>query len=514
MLNINNIRKAIRIKYLRPDISSREQAKLADASHQSMLRINKRCERYSVDFPLAEKLNDKELCELLYPFIEESKSNKRPIDYDGAMKELQRKKGKSKAVLYLEYRAKDPATAMSKTQFYRLLNAVWKKIKFTMRQHHIAGEVVYIDYAGTQVHYLQGGKKVCVKIFVAVLGASKKLFAFATHGEKTYHWIDGMTRMFQYFGGVTEAVSMDNARALVTKAGLIANLVQNVEAFGDYYGCLMDTCRVRAPQDKSLAELGVKFITLRILIPMMRNYEFFSIDEINRFLTAEVEKLNEGNFQGFSLSRNDLFEQIEKAELAPLPSIPFEMIVDRHLNKVPPNYHVKYLQHEYSVPYQLRGEVVEVIANQSMLKIVHQHQIVAQHVIKHEPMGATTLPDHMPVEHLADSLCNQEDNLIWATEVGSSVEEIVEQWYSKTKNPASRAIGKRCQALMKLVKRKGGEVVNDACEYALEHDMKTPSDVELIIRAHSSKPDFAQSSNATSHKNIRGKAYYGDHHEA
>jgi transposase len=402
---------------------------------------------------------------------------------------------------------------MSKTQYYRLVNAVLKKIKFTMRQHHVAGEVVYIDYAGTQVHYLQGGKKVGVKIFVAVLGASKKLFAFATHGEKTFHWIDGMTRMFQYFGGVTESVSMDNARALVSRPGLIANLVQNVEAFGEYYGCLMDTCRVGAPQDKSLAELGVKFVTQRISVPMMRNYQFFSIDEINRYLAAEVEKLNEGNFQGFSLSRNDLFEQIEKVELAPLPSLPFEMIVDRHLNKVPPNYHVKYQQHEYSVPYQIIGEVVEVIANQSMLKVVHQHQIVAQHVIKHEPMGATTLPEHMPAEHMADSLCNQEDNLIWATEVGSSVEEIVGQWYSKTKNPASRAIGKRCQALMKLVKRKGGEVVNDACEYALEHDMKTPSDVELIIRAHSSKPDFAQSSNATSHKNIRGKAYYGDHHE-
>ena len=160
-----------------------------------------------------------------------------------------------------------------------------------MRQHHVAGEHMYIDYAGTQVFYKEKGEKVWVKVFVAVLGASKKIFAFATEGEKTVHWIEGMTKAVEYYGGNTETVTMDNAKALVSEPGLTANLVDNVMFWAEHYGCLINTCRVGHPQDKSLVELGVKFIKQRILVPML-DMTFFSLEELNLHISREVEKLN------------------------------------------------------------------------------------------------------------------------------------------------------------------------------------------------------------------------------
>lgn len=519
MLVINKIRGAIRAKFIQKDITIRTQAQIAEISHQSAMRVNKRCYKYGVDHEIALDLTDTQLVRKLYPNLIDRQHTKRLPDLNTIIQELTKSRGKQKTrtVLYLEYRAQDPDTALSRTHFFRLVNQEFKRCKITMKQWHVAGEIAYIDYAGRQVFYMKSGKKVWVKVFLAVLGASKKIFAFATYGEKTMHWIDGMTRMFAYFGGVTEVVSMDNAKALVSTPGLIPVLTKNVDAFGEHYGCLMDTCRVRKPQDKSLVELGVKFVTQRVLVPMMQNHTFFSLDEINHYLTKEVEALNNGPFTGLKVSRNDLFEQNEKQALKPLPAQAFNMIAAQLVQKVPPNYHIKYLKHEYSVPYQLRGNTVEVIVNQSELRIIHEHKEIAVHRVSNEQMGCSTITEHMPAEHLGDVLyTDKKRNLEWARKTGIAVEKITEGWYAKTTNPKSRVMAKRCHALMKLKDKHGENVLSQACEYADSHGMSTPADISMIISAQQHQNGFDNlPMNNSAHQNVRGSDYYGgQHHEA
>ncbi|MFC4701414.1 IS21 family transposase [Glaciecola siphonariae] len=340
MVSINKIRTAIRIKFALPDASGRTQSKIVGIPHNTMIRLSARLDRAAITHEIAEELTDSELMVKLYPSIVHNNRSKRAPNIEHIMTELTKPRGKgtTKAVLYLEYVAEDPKTAMSRSHFYRNINKVLKRSKLVMKQLHAAGEAVFIDYAGYQVFYRKSNKKVWVKVFVAVLGASKKVFAWATYGEKTVHWIDGMTRMFEDFGGVPEVVAMDNAKALVTKPGLIPIFTKNVESLEEHYGCFMDTSRPRSPQDKSHAELGVKFVTQRILVPMMRNHTFFSLEEINDYLTKEIAVLNNTPFQGLPISRNDLFEKNEKTVLNPLPTTPYQMVVDWLRQKVLPNY--------------------------------------------------------------------------------------------------------------------------------------------------------------------------------
>jgi transposase len=516
MIQVNTIRAVVRAKFVKPAITVREQAKFAGASPSATYRLNKRCVKFKVDHPLLEQMNDSQVKEALR--LESPRvHNKREPDYNYAIKELSKSRGKRKTrtVMFLEYNAINPSTALSKPHYFRKLNKVMKRVKIVMKQHHVAGETMYIDYAGTQVFFTKKGSKVWVKVFVAVLGASKKIFAFATEGEKTVHWITGMTNAVEDFGGLTESVSMDNAKALVTKPGLIANLNDNVMFWGQHYGCLMDTCRVGRPQDKSLAELGVKFVTQRILVSMLE-MTFFSLDEINHHLAREVEILNNENFQGFEISRNDLFEINEQKALKKLPEKPYEMLVDRQILRVKSNYHFSYKQHEYSVPYTLAGELVDVIVTQSHLTVMFQYKLIIKHKLSYEIKGATTLPEHMSSEHLADhSLCDKDLNIEWAHKVSTPVEAIVNRWYRDTKNPKSRHIAKRCKTLMNLVHKRGSNVVSSACEYALQHDMNTPSDIELIISAQKLEGGFDKLPvHIEAHENVRGKAYYGGDYDA
>ncbi|MDY6976673.1 MAG: IS21 family transposase [Pseudomonadota bacterium] len=517
MLKTTQIRAAIRAKCVLPDITIRKQAEFANVSPSSMLRLNKRCEKYDVDHLLAEQLNDEALIKLLFPDILKNAKKRIPrIQY--IVEERTKEKGKRKSitVLYIEYKAEDPVSAMSYSHFCRTLKKILKRCKLSMKQLHAAGEVVYIDYAGTKVSYNVNGEKAWAKVFIAVLGASQKIFAFATPGETTADWIEAMRRMFIYYGGATEVVVMDNAKALVSQPGLIPTFVENINAFGDHYNCLMDSCRVGRPQDKSLAELGVKFVTQRILIPMNHDWDFFSLKEVNQHLSKEVEVLNNLNFQGLDFSRNDLFDKNDKGALNPLPHADFDMIVEKMVQQVSPEYTVKYRHHEYSVPWMIHGEQVEVYATLTHLRVVHMHQLVAEHELVDDPMGSTILKEHMHPDHLADVESNDMDkNLAWAVESGSHIGQLVELWYSKVNNPRSRAIGKRCRALMKLSNKKGRNVLDDACEYALQHDMVSVSDVELVVRAQDEQDGIENlPAFIAAHENVRGSEYYGGSDEA
>lgn len=518
MISIKALRLAIRAKYHMPHLTIRQQAAYASSSHQSAMRTNRRCEDANITHPEAEKLTDTELFQKLYPSINKRKSCKRQPNITEIIQDRTKSRGKRKSisVLFLEYVAENPSTAMSRTHFFRVVNKAMKRCKLSMRQLHAAGEVIYVDYAGTRTYYMNRGNKVWVKIFVAVLGASKKIFAWATYGEKTEHWLDGMVRMFDYFGGSTAVVCMDNAKALVSKPGLIPNLVANIEAFGEHYDCVMDTCRVGRPQDKSLVEVAVKFVTQRVLVPANQNMTFFSLNEVNAHLLKAIDVLNAAKFQGLDISRNDLFDANEKESLKPLPTSAYKMIVTRMKQKVPPNYHIKYLRHEYSVPHELRGKTVEIYVDQTHVNIVHEHKKVAQHELNPQPFSASTLAAHMPIEHLADMDSNDmQNNLDWASDIGNSVREMVATWYVKIPNPQSRAVGKRCVVLKKLYNKFGADVLIEACKYASLHGMSSPSDISLIISAKNHEEGFNNLPIANVvHQNVRGAAYYGGHHEA
>ncbi len=512
MLSINTIREVIRTKTIFPDMSDRQIAKLVGCSHQSVGRLRKKFKRFGLNHAVAMQFKDKELKEALYPKVHGLESNYREPDYDEHYKQSLKKSGKSKTVLYLEYRAETPETALSKSQYFAKVRKYLKKCRLAMRQQHLAGEVVYIDYAGTKVCYEKDGKKVWLKVFVGVLGASKKIFAFATPGERTIDWINGMIKMFAYFKGVTLVISIDNATALVSKPGVIPILTKNIQLFGEHYGCIIDGCRVRKPQDKSLAELGVKFVTQRILRVMNTDLTFFSSREINSHIASEVEVLNNLPLQKLNISRNQLFEEIDKPVLRAIPSHPFTVVDDFKVVKVPVDYHIEYNNHYYSVPYTLAHEHIEMVVTNTHLRVVYQHQVVVEHELCNDVGASTTIHEHLHPKHAAEASKTKEEYMHWASSVGLSTEIYVDQQYAEVDNHKSRAIGKRIQNLMNVCKGKEQRQIESACDYAIQNDV-SPNELGMVFKMLDYIASKAPAvSNSTSHKNIRGKAAFGGQH--
>ena len=87
-----------------------------------------------------------------------------------------------------------------------------------MRQTHVAGEKLFVDWAGDTVPVFDAvtGKERRAHIFVAVLGASNYTYAEARWSEGLPDWIGAHVNALAAIGGVPEAVVCDNLKAGVT----------------------------------------------------------------------------------------------------------------------------------------------------------------------------------------------------------------------------------------------------------------------------------------------------------
>ena len=77
-----------------------------------------------------------------------------------------------------------------------------------MRQAHVAGDKMFVDYAGATLEVIDGatGEIRQAQIFVAVLGASSYTYTEATWSQTLPDWIGAHGRAFAFFGGVSRQI--------------------------------------------------------------------------------------------------------------------------------------------------------------------------------------------------------------------------------------------------------------------------------------------------------------------
>jgi transposase len=93
----------------------------------------------------------------------------------------------------------------------------------TIRFETAPGHQLQIDFGERRV--LISGREIRVYFFVAVLGYSRRIYVRAFLRERHDDWREGLSGAFLHFGGVTQTVLVDNARALIlgrdTETGVV-----------------------------------------------------------------------------------------------------------------------------------------------------------------------------------------------------------------------------------------------------------------------------------------------------
>ena len=157
-------------------------------------------------------------------------------------------------LLWEEY-ARDNPLAYKYTSFCVKYRAFAQSQQRSMRQIHIAGEKLFVDYAGSTIAIVNAvtGEIRQAQIFVATLGASNYTYACATPRQTTADWIGAQVRALEFIGGVPRLIVPDQTRALIKRPDRYdPEPNRTYEEFAKHYGCAVLAARPRHPRDKAL----------------------------------------------------------------------------------------------------------------------------------------------------------------------------------------------------------------------------------------------------------------------
>jgi transposase len=224
-LSMRQIREVLRLCF-ESRLPQRAVARSLGLGQGTVSGYLSRARATGIAWPLPEDLDDARLEALLFPPPSGIPADQRPMpDWGWVHREL-RRPDVTLALLWEEYRA-GGADGFGYSWFCDLYRAWAGRLKPTMRQIHVAGERMFVDFAGRTAEVVDAttGEIVPVQIFVAVLGASSFTYAEATWSQKLPDWIAAHVRAFAYFGGAARQTVSDNLKAGITKASFYEPVV-------------------------------------------------------------------------------------------------------------------------------------------------------------------------------------------------------------------------------------------------------------------------------------------------
>ncbi len=259
--------------------------------------------------------------------------------------------------------------------------------------------------------------------------------------------------------------------------------------------------------DKAKVENAVGIIEKQILAPL-RDTHFCSLGEINIAIKELLHKVNNQPLQKLPMSRQELFEKLDKGALKPLPKYRYEY-ANWHQAKVGKDYHIQHDNHFYSVPYAYIGKTVNIRISHKTIEAFYNRERIAIHQIGIQYLGCTTVKDHMPRAHQEQADATITNIIFRATKIGDETLQFVTHMLNCRAYPQQAY--RPCLGLIRLSNRYGVERLNQACKKALLVNATRYQEVETMLKNNLEQIPVQTTSTVSSapqHENIRGAEYY------
>jgi transposase len=505
-LTMRQIRQMLRLHYER--VGDRQIARTLGIARSTVQDNLKRAFKAGVTWPVPAEWTDDVLDHRLFARGGVKPGRRRHDEPDWATlsRELKRP-GVNLMVLWEEYRQAHP-DGYGYSRFCDLYREFERKLSPVMRQHHIAGEKVFVDYSGKKIAIADPatGEVHEAEIFVAVLGASSYTYAEATWTQTLPDWIGAHVRMFRFFGGVTRVAVPDNLKSGVHKASFYDPEVNRSYAMmAAHYGVTILPARPYRPRDKAKVEAGVRFAQTYIL-GRLRHQTFFSLDDANRAIAQVLKDMNSRVMRRLGLSRSDLFESVEKPALRSLPESDYEF-AEWRLARVHVDYHVEAAGYLYSVPYALIRTQVDVRITSRTIEVFHRGKRVAAHARRYGGPRHGTDPEHMPSAHRRYAEWTPERFRRWAATIGPNTEGLVIAILANRPHPEQGF--RSCLGIIRLFRGIDRTRAEAVAARALAIGALTYKSVDSILKNNLDRaPAAAGSATVIEHPNVRGKGYF------
>ncbi|HLK21734.1 MAG TPA: IS21 family transposase [Bryobacteraceae bacterium] len=506
-MSMRKTQEVLRLHY-ELKLGQRQIARSCGIGQSTVHDCLKRARAAGVSWPLPPDWNQEHLEQALYGTASrETTAEKTLPDFAAIQHELQTHAHLTLLLVWQEYRETNPS-GYGYSRFCELYLRWRKHLDVVLRQEHIAGEKVFVDYAGATIpiHGPDGAVRQAA-LFVAVLGASNYTYAEATESQQLHCWLGSHIRAFEFFGGVPKIAVPDNLKSGVDRACRYEpDLNRSYQEMAEHYRVAVIPARRRKPRDKAKVEAGVQVVQ-RWIVAALRHHRFFSLEQANEAIGALLEKLNQRPFRKREGCRASLFAELDRPALQPLPGERYEF-AEWSTARVNIDYHVELDRHYYSVPYTLTGQQVEIRATLTSVEILRRGQRVASHRRDRRPYLASTQNEHRPKSHQRHLEWTPSRLVSWAQTVGPQTARLFARILESKKHPE---MGYRsCLGLLRLGKTYTHPRLEAAAQRALATNACSYRSVKSMLdHGLDSQPlETPEPRPPLDHNNIRGASYF------
>ncbi len=476
-----------------------------------------KAERLALTWELAKGLSEADVESRLFTHVGRCEPPARvAIDFDWVHREM-RRDAVTLQLLWGDYQKAAHETGRHPYQYSQFceLYSNWRGARrLSMRQTHRAGEKLFVNYSGRKPRIVDRdtGEITNVELYVAVLGASNYTFAEATRTQQLGEFCSSTVRALEYFGRCPRILVPDQLKSAVSRSDRYdPDINQTFADLAQHYGMAVIPAPPRKPKAKAKVENGV-LIAQRWILARLRNRTFFSLAELNNAIAELLEELNHRQFKKLEGTRYDAFEKIDKPAMRLLPVLRFE-VAERKTKRANIDYHVDFEDRYYSVPYQLRHQVIDLRATSTIVELFHRGERVASHRRSYGPKGTpVTAPEHRPKCHEDYGEWPPERMTDWAAKFGSNVEEVVRRKLSEYPYPE---MGYRAVlGILRCAEKHGAERMDAACQRALAGTSTMAPHrryIEAILKRGLDKASPVSAPTTPHcglHENVRGPDYY------
>lgn len=525
-VTMRKAREVLRLHF-EQQLRQRQIAASLNLSQSAVSECLTRFRETGIPWPLHPPLDEVQLEAVLYPSSAATPetaaaNNKTQPDFAAIQRQLQTNRHLTLEAVWAEdYAGGEPNKQAYSYSWFCKLYERFKRIQNpVMRQEHIAGEKLFVDWAGDTIAIQNAdGTTSKASLFIAAFGASSYTYIEATADQKLPAWIGAHIRAFEFFGGTPKLVIPDNTKSGVTVACRYDPVLQRTyEAMAEHYRIGVMPARKYKAKDKAIVENAV-LVMQRFLARRFRNRSFLSWTELHAELRAVNEAINHRPMRKRAAgdTRASLFSELDKPALQALPEERYDMS-QWSIARVNIDYHVAFDFNFYSVPYTLTQKDVEIRATPATVEIFHRSQRVASHIrillpLRHK---SSTHNEHRPKSHRAHLEWPPSRMHAWALTSGPETARLFDAILAAQPHPE---MGYRaCLGLIRLGRKYSMARLEAASARALAIGAPRYKSVKSILeKGLDSQPlpgSESPSSNSTSqrtvmtHDNVRGSEYF------
>jgi transposase len=321
-----------------------------------------------------------------------------------------------------------------------------------------AGQEAQVDYGtGPMVRDPESRKYRRTRLFVMMLGCSRKSVRLLTFRSSSRIWAELHERAFRRLGGATRIVVLDNLREGVLVPDIydpaLNPLYRDVLA---HYGAVAMPCRIQDPDRKGKVESGVGHAQKTPL----KGLRFETLEEAQAYLDHWEQRWADTRIHGTTKRQVAAMFAEEKPTLLPLPLEPFryyqygERIV--HLDGC-----VEVEAAYYGAPPGWIGRVVRVQWDELYVRLLDPKtgQLLREHVRQKRGWYRIKEEDHPKRTPLRTS------QLLWrAGRAGAHIGALCDAIHRQQGEVGVR----RILGVLSLTKKYGTAAVDEACAAALD----------------------------------------------